>query len=78
MEIDTSDALPARILYTNYRHETAWRHIQPLRIWHGSTEWHKQQQWFLKAIDTERGIERDFAMADIKEWQGEVPTTPTL
>lgn len=57
-----------KIIYTNWRGETAERTITPISIWFGHTEWHKEDQWLLKAIDTEKDAERDFALKDIKEW----------
>lgn len=57
-----------KIIYTNYRDETAERVIEPISIWFGSTEWHKEEQWLLKAIDIEKNAERDFALKDIKKW----------
>lgn len=57
-----------QILYTNWRGETTSRTIEPIKIWFGSTQWHKDEQWFITAIDTERNVERDFALKDIKEW----------
>ncbi len=57
------------IVYTNWRGETAKRSIKPLEIWFGSTQWHKEEQWLLKAIDIGKNAERDFALKDIKDWQ---------
>lgn len=54
--------------YTNWRGETATRRIIPISIWFGSTEWHKQAQWLLKALDIEKNAERDFALKDIHDW----------
>jgi len=57
-----------RIVYTNYRGETAERNIRPLKIWYGSTEFHPSAQWLLQAIDLDKQAERDFAMKDISAW----------
>lgn len=35
-----------------------------MEIWYGTTEWHKQPQWFLKAQDHSRNAIRDFALSD--------------
>lgn len=70
-ELNTYDNEKAvRILYTNYRHETAERTIIPEKIWYGSTAWHPKQQWLLDAFDVEKGERRSFAIADIKSWLG--------
>lgn len=58
------------IIYTNWQGETAKRLIKPLSIWFGSTQWHKENQWLLKALDVEKNAERDFALKDIREWLG--------
>lgn len=60
---------PVRILYTNWQGETAWRTVYPRHCWYGTTEWHLRPQWFMHALDAEKGESRDFAMNDIKEWQ---------
>jgi predicted DNA-binding transcriptional regulator YafY len=57
------------IFYRNWRGEVAWRKIVPASIYFGSTEWHPQPQWFLKALDVEKQAERDFAIKDIINWQ---------
>lgn len=57
-----------RIVYTNYRGETAQREVVPQRVWFGATEWHPEEQWLLDAIDIEKGAERSFALRDIREY----------
>lgn len=56
------------ILYTNHRGETAYRRIIPRSIAFGTSPWHSEPQWLLKAFDVDKQAERDFAMLDIKEW----------
>lgn len=62
--------MQVKIIYTNWRGETAERTIVPIKIWFGSTEWHKEEQWLLRALDTEKQAERDFAIKDIQQWIG--------
>lgn len=50
--------------YRNYRGEVSWRTITPMEIWYGTTEYHTQPQWFLKAQDHQKQAIRDFALAD--------------
>lgn len=57
-----------RILYTNYRGETALRTIVPEKIWFGTTEWHHEPQWLMDAVDAEKQQIRSFAMKDIRAW----------
>lgn len=57
-----------KIVYTNYRGETALRKVLPQRIWFGATEWHPEKQWMLDAIDLEKDARRSFALRDIKSY----------
>ena len=57
-----------RISYTNWRGETSERLILPVKIWFGSTQWHKDEQWLLNALDIEKNEERDFALKDVHMW----------
>ena len=50
--------------YRNYKGEVSWRTITPIEVWYGTTEWHNQLQWFLKAQDHNRQALRDFALAN--------------
>jgi hypothetical protein len=56
---------PLTFRYRNWRGEVADRTVRPLSVWYGSTDWHPEPQWLLKAIDVEKGVERDFAIRDI-------------
>jgi len=56
------------IIYTNWKGKTAKRTIIPQKVWFGYTDWHKDDQWLLKALDVSKDAERDFAMKDIQEW----------
>ncbi len=56
---------PLAFEYTNWEGKTAVRKIQPIEVWYGKTEWHPEEQWFLKAIDVEKDAERNFALKDI-------------
>lgn len=63
---DRSKAI--KIVYTNYRGETALREVLPQRIWFGATEWHPEQQWLMDAIDVEKDAPRSFALRDIQSY----------
>ena len=58
--------VPHRVVYTNWRGETAERTIVPINIWYGVSEYHEGEQWFVKAVCRERGEVRDFAMKDLQ------------
>lgn len=55
--------------YTNYKHERKLRNIEPVRILFGSSEWHPEPQWLLRALDIDRGVIREFAIANIHAWR---------
>lgn len=59
---------PVMIDYTNYRGERRMRRIKPLTIRFDTSDWHPEPQWLLRAVDTEQGATRDFAMKDIHKW----------
>ncbi len=56
------------IVYTNYKGITATREILPIEMLFGHTDWHKEDQWLLRAIDIGKQAERTFAIKDIKAW----------
>lgn len=56
---------PLTFVYRNWRGEEGRRSVLPLYVWHGTTRWHPESQWFLRAFDIDRGEQRDFAMNDI-------------
>ena len=51
--------------YTNHRGETARRCVKIVSIYHGSTEWHPEPQWLLRAWDLDKEANRDFALSGI-------------
>lgn len=55
-----------KILYTNWKGETAIRQIVPIRLEYLATEWHPEEQWCLIAFDLDKQAERNFACKDIK------------
>jgi len=57
-----------KIFYTNWRGESNVRKIIPERIWFGSNEYHREDQWILDALDVEKNEKRSFAMKDIHWW----------
>ena len=61
-----------KILYTNWKNKTKYRLIKPINIEFKSTEWHKEEQWILNAVDIEKNEIRNFAMKDIKEWKSDL------
>ena len=63
------DKKQVKILYTNWKNETKYRNIIPINIEFKHTEWHKEEQWILNAIDLDKSASRSFAIKDIKEWK---------
>ena len=72
MEDKNKDKEVVKILYTNWKNETRYRIIKPISIEFKSTEWHKEEQWILNAVDVEKNAIRNFAIKDIKEWTTEI------
>jgi hypothetical protein len=59
--------IEVRFVYKNWRGESASRRAHAVNVWFGSTEWHPERQWFLRAIDIEKNEFRDFAMRDMED-----------
>ncbi len=58
---------PLRFRYRNWRGERADRFVVPIRVWFGRTPHHPEPQWFLAALDMDKGgARRDFAMCDME------------
>jgi predicted DNA-binding transcriptional regulator YafY len=57
------------ITYTNWKKVKGKRTIRPINVWFGKTQYHPEDQWLLKALDVDKGEDRDFAMSDIEGWQ---------
>lgn len=55
--------------YTNWRGERGERRIRPLRIYHGASQYHRDPQWIMIALDVSKRAERHFAMAGIHSWR---------
>lgn len=55
--------------YKNYKGEIFVRKVKPVEIWFGSTIYHPENQWLLKAFDVDKNDYRNFAIKDIQEWR---------
>ena len=51
--------------YVNWKGVFHHRKVRVNRIYFGSTEFHKEEQWLMEAIDIDKGRERTFAMKDM-------------
>jgi hypothetical protein len=56
---------PVHFEYTNHRGRTATRSVLPLSIFFGTTEWHPDLQWFLRALDIDKHEHRCFPLTAI-------------
>ena len=54
-----------RFEYKNWQGQIAVRTATPIEVWYGKTEFHSEEQWFLRAMDTDKAEERNFAVKDI-------------
>jgi hypothetical protein len=59
---------PLKFLYKNWKGETREREVEPINVWYGKTEFHTEEQLFLKAKELEKNEERDFALLDIEKF----------
>jgi predicted DNA-binding transcriptional regulator YafY len=61
--------------YTNHRGERAWRHILPMStpLLFENSQWHPDTQWVMEAIDLDRNVMRDFALASVHQWRTSAP-----
>ncbi|MDP3148201.1 MAG: hypothetical protein Q8N83_03630 [Ignavibacteria bacterium] len=57
-----------KICYTNYRGETNFREIIPIKIWFGKTDWHPEEGWLMDVYDINKKAERSLSIKDIKLW----------
>lgn len=51
--------------YINWKGLKGKRTVKILGFYYGSTDYHKESQWLLRAIDLYKGEERIFAMRDM-------------
>lgn len=55
--------------YTNWKGSRRERRIIPLDMFIGSSEFHPQEQWLMKAIDLEDNVVKSFAMSGLHGWR---------
>lgn len=65
------------IEYVNFKGEKSERKILPIEIWFGNTRRYKDDQWFLKALDFEKGDERNFRFRGIEKFSPKQITDTT-
>lgn len=51
--------------YTNHEGKKSLRRVVPIHVYFGSTEWHPEQQYLLRAFDLDKLAMRDFAVVDM-------------
>jgi len=63
---DPEEPPPAYVFtYRNHRGVSGVRRVQPIGVRFGTTEWHPEPQWLLRAFDLDKDAEREFAMSEI-------------
>ena len=60
---------PVRFHYRNHRGEVAWRQVRPIAWQFMATQHHQPAQWILQALDVEKREDRQFALANVLEWE---------
>lgn len=65
--IDLEEKVGSRVSfsYKNYKGLVSKRNVKVISLRLGSTSWHKDEQWLLKAFDYDKKAEREFAIKDI-------------
>ncbi len=56
---------PLTFTYSNHKGITSSRKVMPINLYWGSTEYHEEYQWLLKAFDLDKNEIRVFAVRDI-------------
>lgn len=57
-----------KFFYRNYKGVCGYRTVEGPTMWFGSTEFHKEMQWFIRGYDLDKEDFRDFAVKDIIEF----------
>lgn len=61
-----NDVIPAlRFVYTNHKGETAVRHVQPMGVRFGTSQYYLQPTHLLIAFDYDRHDKREFDLSKI-------------
>lgn len=55
--------------YVNYKGEAGHRRAQFKSVRFGSSPWHQEPQWLMKAVDLDKQEEREFALKDMTNIQ---------
>lgn len=63
---------PLKFFYRNWRGKCGYRTVEEPVMWYGSTQYHKNSQWFIRGYDLDKQNFRDFAVNDIIEFVREV------
>lgn len=59
---------PIKVKYRNWKGEVAVRTIVPKKIFYGSSEYHKGEQWLMEVYDVDKNESRTYALKDVLEW----------
>lgn len=79
METALTDIYAGMVLYFRYKN---WRGVVSFRrvvvggIYYGVSPYHEGPQFFLRAIDTDKNEQRDFALADMSQVVKETEEKP--
>jgi len=66
--MSTEFAPTLQFKYKNWKGETSIRKVIPYKMWFGSTEFHPENQWLLRAFDVDKCAKRNFALRDVIEF----------
>lgn len=57
-----------RVVYRNWRGETALRTVRVRALYVGSTQYHRHRQLLMRVYDYDRRAERVYAARDVTVW----------
>lgn len=57
-----------RFICKNWKGVIGTRNVIPQRVYYGSTEFHKEEQWLMITYDLDKQAERIYALKNIIEW----------
>ncbi len=63
--VPTPEANELTFVYRNWKGHIAERRVKDFKLVYNDNPYHNGPQWFLKGIDVDKNVMRDFALTDI-------------
>ena len=55
--------------YVNFKGKDGYMNLKPLEVVYAGTEWNSNEQWLLRALNTDRNIIKDYPLKDVLWWK---------